>query len=148
MKDISKMKITELIPYFRKEDKTVLKELIKDKEQILSLDINRLSILYLNIEDELKIKLLDDIDIFDKIMSIPLNRMKKSIIDLSSDKIREYIYNSKHLKNSIHGKKLLETHLMKLSIEEITQLLKNDNLKEVYKIDVIEYLNNKFKIDP
>ena len=148
MTKLSEMKLNELINYLRDSNNNdKIQSLIKDKEYILTLNLNILNILYLNISDENKKILLDDFEIFDKIMNIPLNRVKKSIIDLSSDEIKNYIYNSKNLQNSQTGKKLIKEHLTKISDEQLTTLLENDKLKNIIEINILEYINNNFKID-
>lgn len=147
MIDISKMTMNELISFIRISKEEVIMELINNKEYILNLDLGKLNILYLNLSDKYKKILLTDFDLFDKLMSIPLNRVKNTIIDLSSDDIKQFIYNSKNLINSQNGRDLLKIHLQKLSTEELTKLLDNDNLKYIYKIDILKYTNNNFKLD-
>lgn len=147
MFDISKKNGLELINFIRESDDNTLLEILKSNEKILEMNLNQLNILFLNLSDKYKMKLLDDYLLFDKIMSIPINRMKKSIIDLSSDEIRNYIYNSKNLVNSSNGKKLVRLSLEKLDYEELTLILDNNNLKNIFSIDVLDYVNNNFKID-
>lgn len=141
------MTMSELINFTREaSDKTII-ELIDNKEYLLKLDLTKLNIFYLNLNDKYKKVLLNDLQLFDKIMSIPPNRMKKTIIDLSSNDIKQYIYNHNNLKNSKNGQNLLKIHLQKLSVEELTLILKNDNLKNIYQIDTIEYVKKNLKLD-
>lgn len=139
--------MVELINFIRDANDDTILEILDDKDKILELDLNRLNILFLNLSDKYKIELLSNYLIFDKIMSIPPNRIKKSIIDLASDEVREYIYNSSYLINSLNGQKLLKEHLEKLSYEELNNLLDNDNLKNVFGKISFEYINDKFEMD-
>lgn len=147
MVDINKIPVNQLISFIRSADDTTKKEIIENIDSLLQLDLTKLNIIYLNIDDQYKKLLLDNEKLFSRIMNIPINRMKKSIIDLSSDEIKNYIYNSKYLSNDEKAKKLLITHLSNLYHEDLEKLLNNDNLKTIYKLDIIDYLNNNFKLD-
>lgn len=147
MIDINKMTMNELIVFFREGNSDDILEIISNKEYILNLEPYKLNLLFLNINDEYKKVLLSDFAIFDKVMNIPLNRMKKSVIDLVSDDIRYYIYNSENLIKSMAGKKILKMYLKKLSNEKLNNILNNNNLEKVYQFDVMEYANSKFMID-
>lgn len=147
MIDISKMTMSELINFTRAANEKDILELIDNKEYLLKLDLVKLNVFYLNLNDKYKKILLNDLEIFDKIMSIPPNRMKKTILELSSNDVRQFIYNHKNLKNSKKGQELLNIHLHKLSNEELTLLLHNDNLKNIYQVDIIDYIDKFFRTD-
>lgn len=144
MDEINKMNPLQLIRYFQKLDIVQFQELLEEKDKLLNMVGTKFNLLFLNINNECKKKMLDDIDLFNKIMAIPLNKMNKSIIDLSDVEIRNYIYNHKNMLVSDSGKKVLAIHLSKLSMEEMSNLLSNDNLNQVYQMDIQEYILNKY----
>ena len=86
-----KFSMMELIRYFQNISKEDFLLLLKEKDKLLELDLNKFNLLYLNISDELKKMLIDDPDLFDKLMDVPVNRMGKSLIDLSSQDMKNYI---------------------------------------------------------
>lgn len=144
MNEINKMNPLQLIRHFQKMDVTTFKSLLKEKESLLEMNITKFNLLFLNVNHECKKMILDDMDLFNKVMSIPINKLNKSILDLSDDEIRNYIYNHKNLLVSNSGKKVLTHHLRKLNEEELSKLLLNDNLNQVYQMNIQEYILNKY----
>ena len=142
MDKINQMNPLQLIRYFKNIDTDTLKTLLDEKEKLLAMDSEKFNLLFLNITNNYKKMLLDDIELFDKIMNIPPNRMGKTIIDLSDKEIQEYIYNHINLQNSLRGIEVLEYHLRKLTKEELTRLLENNNLNQIYSHNIQNILPN------
>ncbi len=146
MDQVLRMNGYEMIRYFQKIGKDEFLLLLREKDKLLNLDIGKFNLLYLNVNDELKKMLLDDVDLFEKLMAIPLNRMGKSLIDLSDEEIQSYIYNHPNLLESVSGKKLVEGHLRKLNRDRFEQLLGNPNLNHLYQKDIFKDLQEKFTL--
>lgn len=144
MDQVMKFSMMELIRYFQNISKEEFLILLKEKDKLLELDLNKFNLLYLNVSDELKKMIIDDPDLFDKLMRIPMNRMGKSFIDLSSQELKNYIYEHAHFTDSLEGKKLLEEHLKKLNQEDFEKLLLNQNLNQLYKKDILSELQSQY----
>ena len=138
----------ELIRHYQKMSMEEFNHLLENKKSILDLSFKELNILFLNINSECKKKMLDDLEIFTKILNIPPNRMKKTILDLIDEEMRNYIYNHPNLLSSKDSLPILKMHLQKLSNEEISQLLKNENLNLALAEDYIQEINKKFELTP
>lgn len=132
------MNILQQIRYYQNLTSEEFTKLIQNKPDLLAMPLNSFNFLFLNINNDYKKVLLDDLDFFNKIMSLPLNVKKKSIIDLSDQEIKDYIYNHSNLLQSSVGQKLVKNHLEKLSIDELTALLDNHNLNAALTIDINE----------
>ena len=139
------MENIELIKAYRKMSTQELEKLLKRKEKINSMSIQDINLLFLNVNDECKMNLLDDSDLFEKVLSIPPNRIKKTILDLVDTTIKEYIYNHKNL---LKAKNLtnLQTHLQRLSKEEFTKVLWNTNLNKAFSINALETIKENFQL--
>lgn len=148
MEEWNKMNPLELIRLIRNIPPENFKKLVQQKEKIKLLELDKLNILFLNANDEYKKVMLDDKDLFDRLMKIPCNRVGKSIIDLSDEKIQEYIYHHKNLPDSVSGKKLVAAHLKKMNADKFTTLLFHENLNQAYDIDTFEIINQKFSLTP
>lgn len=132
------MNMLQQIRYYQNLTNEEFTKLIQNKQDLLAMSSNIFNVLFLNINNNYKKVLLDDLELFNKIMSLPLNIKKKSIIDLSDHEIKEYIYNHPHLLQSPPAQKLVKDHLEKLNIDELTILLNNPNLNEAITVDINE----------
>lgn len=148
MEALSNMNQIQLMRYFQKLNIEQVQKLLLEKEQILTMEISKLNLLFLNINNECKKLLLNDQELFNHLMTIPVNRMGKSIIDLSDQEIREYIYNHANLLNSIQGKKVVEAHLRKLNVNDFSTLLSNENLNQVFFRDIAKEVKQQYPLTP
>lgn len=133
MDDILKLNMVQMIRYFQNLSSEEFDKLFEEKNKILDLNVQTFNLIYLNVNDTCKKKILDDKDLFDKVMKLPFNRVGKSSIDLSSKEIQQYIYNHVHLLTSEAGKLLMANHLSKMKREEVSLLFKNENLQEAFQ---------------
>ena len=92
--------IIELRQYFQNMSAEEFKKLILNKK-IMDLKPAELNIIFLNISDDKKMILLSDNYFYEKVITLPPNRLKKEILDLISEEVRTFIFNSKNLSNSI-----------------------------------------------
>ena len=76
--------IIELRQYFQNMSAEEFKELILNKK-IMDLKPVELNIIFLNISDDKKMILLSDNYFYEKVITIPPNRLKKEILDLISE---------------------------------------------------------------
>lgn len=147
MDKVMKMNLVELIRYFQAISREEFFLLLKEKDKLLQLEISKFNLLYLNISDELKKIMLGDQDLFEKLMTVPVNRIGKSVIDLTDKEVREFIYQLPYFKTSMKGKKLLEEHFRKLNREEFQTVLKIPNLNELYQRDLFQEIRKNFSCD-
>ena len=89
------MKIANIINYYRSLSK---QEFLNNVEEYKNMSPNEINILFLNINKELKLLLLDNKELFNLVMQIPENRNKKTILNLVDEEILDHILNSKFLK--------------------------------------------------
>ena len=126
----NKMTIGEQINYYKELD---IKDYVLNIDRFKKVLPSEMNIIFLNVNDEIKKAMIDDLDIFNLIMQIPLNKVKKSILELVSDNIRDYIINCDNLKKSLYAKKCLLQYLEKLSYDDFNEfMLKYDiNLNDL-----------------
>ena len=142
------MNLNELIKKYQNMTETDIEKIIKNKIELLNLSTNEYNLLFLNVNNNCKKILLDDLDLFKKTLNIPPNRMKKTILDLVSDEIKEYIYNHTNLLNSKECSNTLLIHLKKLNEEEREKILYNKNLNSYFSLDSTKLIKEKFNLSP
>ncbi len=142
------MESIEKIKTYQKMTIQKLEQILNQKDKINNLSISDINLLFLNVNNECKMKMLDNIDLFEKILNIPPNRMKKTVLDLVNDDIKEYIYNHKNLLKMKNQLTTLQIHLQKLSKEKFSQLLDNENLNKAFSLNTLEIINEKFNLTP
>ena len=142
---MSKSNIEKLnqINYFKQMS---LSDFYKNKEFFENLDITSFNILFLNVSDEIKQKIIDDKKLFDKIMQIPQTKHKKLIIELVSNDIKDYILRSENIKESIYAKKVILAYLNKIDYNQFYIFINKYNLTGNYfEIDINQELE-KYKV--
>lgn len=144
--DMKSMNIVQLRQYFQELKIDEVKSLLQDGK-IAKMGDLELNLLFLNARDEVKKVLLDDKEIFEHLMSMPLNKMKKSFIDLVDEDLREYIYHHENLRFSTSGKVRVCEYLQKLPLNSFRKYLEDDSLDLVYQQDVLTALSNSGLLD-
>lgn len=122
----------EKIGYYREMNQELFSQFFENKTSLLEMDMHEFNLFFLNINDSFKMVVIDDIDLFDKIMLFPLNRLRKSIFDLVSVDIREYILNHENLLLSKFSYDVISQYIKKLSNDEVQKILNYDVLMELF----------------
>ena len=92
--------------------------------------------------------MIDDKELFDKIMQIPQTRHKKVIIELVSNEILDYILRSKNLKESLYAKKILISYMSKLDYSSFNKFINTYALSgEMFEIEMSKELE-RFRVTP
>ena len=130
------MNMLEKIKKYQNLTTKELNQLLQNKEELLNMSILEFNTFFLNINNENKKEILNDIDLFKKVITLPKNRMKKTILDLIDTEIKEYIYNHQNLLQNKEYLQEIQYHLEKLSKEELSKLLNNENLNQAFE-DII-----------
>lgn len=144
MDELLKLSQIEQILYFKNMTQEQFRLLLSEKEKILKMSIDKFNLLFLNINNECKKMIIDDSELFEKVMNIPTNRMGKTILDLIEKEIQEYIYHHPNLLMNKHSQKVLETHFKRLSLEHFSSILENKNLDILFQKDILEEVEKKF----
>lgn len=142
---MSKLNIEKLkqISYFKQMN---LSNYYENKDVIETLDIPSFNLLFLNVNEEIKKKIIDDKKLFDKIMQIPQTKHKKLIIELVSNDIKDYILRSENIKESIYAKKVILAYLNKIDYNQFYIFINKYNLTGNYfEIDINQELE-KYKV--
>lgn len=142
---MSKSNIEKLkqISYFKQMN---LSNYYENKDVIETLDIPSFNLLFLNVNEEIKKKIIDDKKLFDKIMQIPPTKHKKLIIELVGDDIKDYILRSENIKESIYAKKVILAYLNKIDYNQFYIFINKYNLTGNYfEIDINQELE-KYKV--
>ncbi len=113
----------------------------------LNLSNQEFTLFFLNVNDDIKKVILDNEQLFNKVMMIPPNRYKKTIIELVSDNVREHIIEVGRKYNTIYYQKNLFMYLEKMNYDKFSYFINLYNLNgENFMIDKNEYLN-KLQLD-
>lgn len=122
--NINGKSINELILYFRKLDVSFVGENILS---IYEFDDNILYLLFMNGNNEIKKYLIDDKNLFDRIMGVVSNRKGRLLLELIDDEVREYIYLSDNLKNSRLGKMMVLKYLDRIDYNSFSRIVSKYN---------------------
>lgn len=151
--NIENMSVNEMMMYFRGLE---LEEVVNNVRKIKKWDLNTLSMLFWNVNKEIKKYLLDTKCLFDKIMSISQNRNNRLVIEIVDDEIRDYILRNSNLKNSVAGKRMVVNYLSKLNYNKFSRIideyglscLKNEIsiLKEFDRYKVLDLLDDDVRM--
>ena len=139
------MNKVELIKKYRNLNEEELSILINNNE-LNNLTSEELNILFLNVNNECKIKIIDNINLLKKILSIPQTKTKKTIFDLVDDDIKQYIYNHNNLLLCKDNLTNLQIHLQKLSKESFLKIVDNKNLNNAFNIDSVKIIDEKYNL--
>ncbi len=129
--------IIELRQYFQNMSAEEFKKLILNKK-IMDLKPVELNIIFLNISDDKKMVLLSDNYFYEKVITLPPNRLKKEILDLISEEVRTFIFNSKNLSSSILAQEKVKKYLETLPNDKFYPLLNNSNLNTIFNIKLLK----------
>ena len=129
--------IVELRQYFQNISLEELQQLIHNQE-FTKISMTELNIIFLNLSDDKKKILLSDCSLLEKILSLPPNRLKKEILDLVSEEIRNFIFNSETLKHSKIAQEKVKKYLEKLPLHQFYSLLSNSNLNTIFNDKILE----------
>ena len=140
----------EKITYYRKIECDEFYEMIMNKDSLLEMNDHDFNLFFLNINDTFKKSLIDEIEFFDKILSLPFNRLKKSILDLVSDDVRVYILKHPNLLKSYVAFDVMSYYISHLSCDGVQKILDYDVLAELFLKDtefLVRYQNMKSNVD-
>ena len=140
----------EKITYYRKIECDEFYEMIMNKDSLLEMNDHDFNLFFLNINDTFKKSLIDEIEFFDKILSLPFNRLKKSILDLVSDDVRVYILKHPNLLKSYVAFDVMSYYIGHLSCDGVQKILDYDVLAELFLKDtefLVRYQNMKSNVD-
>ena len=133
------MNIANKINFYRN---MTTEEFIKNIKEYKKMTLQEINILFLNINPNLQKLMLDDEKLFNLIMSIPPNKMKKTILNLVDEDVLEYILKSNYLKESLHSKKMLLTYFDTLNYTKFSRIIDKCNITiEDLGINTIEKIN-------
>lgn len=139
------MNLVEKIQYYRSLSE---EDIQMNLSQILLLDSNDISLLFLNVNSNCKKILLSHIDFFRSIINIPPNKHKKYLFELIDDEIRDYIFMSPFLlemgENNLF---YLRSYLEKISPEVMMKTISYPYLNQIIHYDVKDEIKKRFLVD-
>ena len=138
--------ILKIRQQFQRIDAKQFTKMLEDQafDQISSEELN---VIFLSVDNEKKKEMLMDFFLFEKIISLPPNRLKKEILELVDDEIREYIFASDYLKASKIAQEKVKKYLQKLPLSNFYQYLEHKNLNESIEIDVFMEVQSKYHLN-
>mgnify|MGYP004624953613 CR=1 FL=1 len=144
---IDNQKILEIRKYFQSMcDADFL--ILLDKHEFEKFSIEELNTIFFSVSDERKRLMLSDFSLFENIFCIPPNRLKKSVLDLVTDSVRNFIFESPYLMDSCIAQEKVIEYFEKLSHQQIFSYIDHDSLKEVFATeDILSLVQKKFLLN-
>ena len=139
----------DLIQYYRNMDEETFLKLIQNVNGLLFLSDDEFRLLFLNVNSSFKMMILDELLLYERVLNLPRNRMRKSILDLVDDDIKNYIFSHHNLFCSDSSFDKVCEYFRGASCEVVSQFLDYDVLKSCifFHDDVVSLVKKKFLID-